>query len=75
MKMIARAIGQGRLAPGMLEKLEAAMADVWAALDAAWQRLAAEEAATRTAADPATRPADGFRLGGGGGDRSTIALP
>lgn len=65
--------GHRRLPPGTIEQLEAAMARAWAALDAAWARLAAKEAAAGQAAAP--RPADGYGLGGGGGDRSTIALP
>ena len=68
-----QAMGRGRPAPGMIAKLEAALAEAWAAVDAAWVRIGAQEQARRDA--PRARAADGFGLGGGGGDRSTIALP
>lgn len=75
MSKVGRAVGHRRVAPGMLAQLEAAMADAWAALDGAWKRLAAQDLAARAVTGPAVRPADGFRLGGGGGDPSTIDLP
>lgn len=70
--------GLGRLAPGMLTKLEAAMADAWAAVDAAWKRIGAIEQAAQarqTQALAAPRALDGFRVGGGGGDPSALGLP